>query len=106
VEKLYTQHLSVHCMHSSDTVGQPGKVIEPVKVLFKQYVKIHLETFGNPVSGVQLAESVYSCSTKLHCTCLRCGGQCYMGFVANFITFLAVTQSFEDQLSFGQATAS
>jgi len=37
-------------------------------------------------------------------THLRCGGQCCMGFVANFITFLL--NKTEDRLSFSQITAS
>jgi len=37
-------------------------------------------------------------------TYLRCSGQCYIGFAANFIAFLAVKQ-FEDTLSFGHVTA-
>jgi len=38
-------------------------------------------------------------------TCLRWGGHCHMGFVANFICFL-VEQKFENRLRFDKATDS
>jgi len=42
---------------------------------------------------------------RIAATYLRCSGLCYVGFVANFVLFLAV-KKFEDQLRFGQVTAS
>ena len=47
-----------------------------------------------------LSDLVDSAATRL-----VCNGQCYMGFMANFVFFVAV-EKVEDRLSFDHASAS